>query len=121
MLACSPEPVAEEWAIHDFKGFGLAYISEYESPETVSRLARGIAEHGLAFAAWARFRTTMRRRSAASRTFISATGRASRSMRTSCSVGSISTRRRSFCRNRFVPIWCSMSRHLPATSSETAT
>ena len=53
MLACSPEPVAEEWAIHDFEGFGLAYISEYESLETVSRLAQGIAEHGLAFAAWA--------------------------------------------------------------------
>jgi antirestriction protein len=53
MLACSPEPVAEEWAIHDHEGFGLAYISEYESLETVSRLARGIAEHGLAFAAWA--------------------------------------------------------------------
>jgi antirestriction protein len=53
MLACSPEPVAEEWAIHDFEGFGLAYISEYESLETVSRLAKGIAEHGLAFAAWA--------------------------------------------------------------------
>jgi antirestriction protein len=53
MLACSPEPVAEEWAIHDFEGFGLAYISEYESLETVSRLAKGISEHGLAFAAWA--------------------------------------------------------------------
>jgi antirestriction protein len=53
MLASSPEPVAEEWAIHDHEGFGLAFISEYESLETVSRLALGIAEHGLAFAAWA--------------------------------------------------------------------
>jgi len=53
MLASSPEPVAEEWAIHDFEGFGLAFISENESLETVSRLAQGIAEHGLAFAAWA--------------------------------------------------------------------
>ena len=53
MLACSPEPIAEEWAIHDHEGFGLAHISEHESLETVSRLARGIAEHGLAFAAWA--------------------------------------------------------------------
>ena len=53
MLACSPEPVAEEWAIHDHEGFGLAFISENESLETVSRLALGIAEHGLAFAAWA--------------------------------------------------------------------
>jgi antirestriction protein len=53
MLASSPEPVAEEWAIHDHEGFGLAYISEYESLETVSWLAKGISEHGLAFAAWA--------------------------------------------------------------------
>ena len=53
MLASSPEPIAEEWAIHDHEGFGLAHISEHESLETVSRLARGIAEHGLAFAAWA--------------------------------------------------------------------
>ncbi len=53
MLDTSPEPGAEEWAIHDFQGFGAAELSEYESLETVARLARGIAEHGGAFAAWA--------------------------------------------------------------------
>lgn len=53
MLRQSLEPGAEEWAIHDYQGFGPVQLSEYESLETVSRLARGIAEHGPAFAAWA--------------------------------------------------------------------
>lgn len=53
MLAASPEPGAEEWAIHDYQGFGAAELSEYESLETVVALARGITEHGPAFAAWA--------------------------------------------------------------------
>lgn len=50
MLASSPEPGAEEYAIHDFEGFGPLRLEEYESLETVSRLARGIADHGNAFA-----------------------------------------------------------------------
>lgn len=41
---------AEEWAIHDFEGFGDFELHEYEAIETVSRLALGIAEHGPAFA-----------------------------------------------------------------------
>jgi len=53
MLAASPEPIAEEWAIHDYEGFGSVRLSEYENVETVSRLALGIEEHGPAFAAWA--------------------------------------------------------------------
>jgi len=53
ILASSPEPVAEEWAIHDFEGFGMAWLSEYESLERVSKIALGIAEYGLSFAAWA--------------------------------------------------------------------
>lgn len=53
MLAASPEPGAEEWAIHDYQGFGSAELSEYEALETVATLAQGIAEHGPAFAAWA--------------------------------------------------------------------
>lgn len=53
MLAASPEPVAEEVAIHDFEGFGPIRLSEYESFETVARLGAGIAQHGPAFAAWA--------------------------------------------------------------------
>lgn len=52
MLSRSPIPGAEEWAIHDFEGFGSLRLCEYESIERVSAIARGIAEHGLAFAAW---------------------------------------------------------------------
>lgn len=53
MLQASTQPLAEEWAIHDYEGFGPLRLSEYESLETISRLGLGIAEHGLAFAAWA--------------------------------------------------------------------
>jgi antirestriction protein len=56
MLAESPEPGAEEWAIHDYEGFGHLPLSECESMERVSRVARGIAEHGGAYAAWAAHR-----------------------------------------------------------------
>ena len=52
MLAASPEPGAEEWAIHDYEGFGSLRLSEWESFERVSAIAAGIAEHGPAFAAW---------------------------------------------------------------------
>jgi antirestriction protein len=53
MLAKSKEPIAEEWAIHDYEGFGPLRLSEYESIEHVAQLGQGIAEHGLAFAHWA--------------------------------------------------------------------
>jgi antirestriction protein len=53
MLARSPCPGAEEWAIHDSEGFGSLRLHEYESPTTVSRLGNGIAAHGPAFASWA--------------------------------------------------------------------
>lgn len=53
MLRDSVQDVAEEWAIHDFDGFGPLGLSEYESLEAVSRIAQGIARHGLAFGAWA--------------------------------------------------------------------
>ncbi len=52
MLAASPEPGAEEWAIHDYEGFGALRLSEWESFERISAIATGIAEHGEAFAAW---------------------------------------------------------------------
>ena len=39
MLAASPLPDAEEWAIHDYEGFEGAHLSEYESFETVCNLA----------------------------------------------------------------------------------
>lgn len=53
MLAKSHETTAEEWAIHDYDGFFGLHLSEYESIEHVSKIGRGIAEHGPAFAAWA--------------------------------------------------------------------
>jgi len=46
MLANSPEPEAEEWAIHDFEGFEGAPISEWESFESVASLAEFIEEYG---------------------------------------------------------------------------
>ena len=52
MLAASPVPGAEEWAIHDYEGFGPLRLSEWESITRVSAIAHGIAEHGNAFAAW---------------------------------------------------------------------
>ncbi|MFS2318896.1 antirestriction protein ArdA [Maricaulis sp. D1M11] len=46
MLAASPIPNAEEWAIHDYEGFEGAPISEYQGIESVAELAGFIAEHG---------------------------------------------------------------------------
>jgi antirestriction protein len=45
-LATSPITRAEEWAIHDYEGFGGYRVSEWEPFETVSKLALAIAEHG---------------------------------------------------------------------------
>jgi antirestriction protein len=52
MLERSREPIAEEWAIHDYEGFGGVKLSEFESIERISRLAEGIADEGMAFATW---------------------------------------------------------------------
>ena len=58
MLADSPwtartgEP-AEEWGIFDFDNFGACRIDQHENLDWISAVARGITEHGLAFAAWA--------------------------------------------------------------------
>lgn len=58
MLAASPwtaqtgEP-AEEWAVHDQDGFGALRIDEHENLRWISLVGKGIAEHGLAFAAYA--------------------------------------------------------------------
>ena len=46
MLAGSSEPVAEEWAIHCYEGFGAAYISELTGFEDVHTIALLIEEHG---------------------------------------------------------------------------
>lgn len=58
MLAQSPAAarygdVAEEWAVHDYEGFGVLRLNEHESLETIGRLGDGITTHGEAFAAWA--------------------------------------------------------------------
>ncbi|MCY7273039.1 MAG: antirestriction protein ArdA [Phormidesmis sp. CAN_BIN44] len=52
MLKQSPEPNAEEWAIHDSDCFKGLKISESESIEKVAELAALIGEHGAAFAAY---------------------------------------------------------------------
>jgi len=46
MLASSPEGFAEEYAIHDYEGFGNMRISEYEGLESVHEKALFIEEHG---------------------------------------------------------------------------
>jgi antirestriction protein len=56
MLAASPDSGAEEWAIHDYEGFGGLPLSDYEALDSVSRVALGIAEHGGAYAALAAHR-----------------------------------------------------------------
>ena len=58
IMAISPttrqtgEP-AEEWGIFDYEDFGTWKPGEYEDLTIVAAIARGIAEHGPAFAAWA--------------------------------------------------------------------
>jgi antirestriction protein len=45
MLKRSPEPDAEEWAIHDYEGFEGIRLSEWESFDQVHRLAQFVEEH----------------------------------------------------------------------------
>ncbi|MEM7092705.1 MAG: antirestriction protein ArdA [Actinomycetota bacterium] len=52
MLAASIYPEAEEWAIHDYEGFGVFELSEHESLSVVARVAGGIATKGAIFAHW---------------------------------------------------------------------
>ena len=46
MLAKSPIENAEEFALHDYEGFGSIRLSEYEDLETIVKYAEFIAEHG---------------------------------------------------------------------------
>ena len=46
MLAGSPVPGAEEWAIHDYEGFEGVTLSEGASFESVCDLAAFLSEHG---------------------------------------------------------------------------
>jgi len=46
MLKDSPEDNAEEFAIHDYEGFGNYQVSEYEGLESANQVALFIEEHG---------------------------------------------------------------------------
>lgn len=46
MLAESPVPRAEEWAIHDYEGFEGICLSEHATFDTVCELAEFVEEHG---------------------------------------------------------------------------
>src|SRR4051812_32211682 len=50
MLAASPEPDAEEYAIHDYDNFRGLRLSEFEDIDRVAEVAKLIAEHGPVFA-----------------------------------------------------------------------
>jgi antirestriction protein len=50
MLRESREPIAEEWAIHDYEGFHGLSLREFESLEYVAEAATLIKEHGPVFA-----------------------------------------------------------------------
>ena len=50
MLAESKEPIAEDWAIHDYEYFGDLRLSEYEGIDQVAEVAFQISEHGPVFA-----------------------------------------------------------------------
>lgn len=50
MLAQSREPIAEDWAIHDYENFGGLRLREFENLEHVTQVAAGIGEHGPLFA-----------------------------------------------------------------------
>ncbi|WP_329051239.1 antirestriction protein ArdA [Amycolatopsis sp. NBC_01488] len=52
MLRNGYTPDAEEWAIFDYEDFAGYSVGEYDSFDTVSRVARGLAQHGQAYTKW---------------------------------------------------------------------
>lgn len=46
MLESSPEEDAEEWAIHDYEGYGSYRLSEYEGIQSAHEIACFMEEHG---------------------------------------------------------------------------
>ncbi len=52
MLGASPERGSEEWAVHDYEGFGGIVLTEWPSIERVSKIAALIEDHGDAFSLW---------------------------------------------------------------------
>jgi antirestriction protein len=55
MLASSPVPGAKLWAVRSAEDFDGIDLSTVTDSAVISGLARGLVEHGRAFAAWARF------------------------------------------------------------------
>jgi len=53
MLAHSEVPGADRFAIRDSEGFGAFTVHETDGIELVTKVARGIRRHGLAYAVWA--------------------------------------------------------------------
>ncbi|GIH99173.1 antirestriction protein ArdA [Planobispora takensis] len=51
MLAASPVPGAEEWAIHDHQGFGDALVSELETVERIAAIAALLRDYPAAVVA----------------------------------------------------------------------
>lgn len=54
MLANSPTPGAEEWAIFDYDDFAGLHIDEHDRLEDIAAIATGLRTHGPAFGAWAK-------------------------------------------------------------------
>lgn len=52
VLKTSPERGSEEWAMHDYEGFGEIHLSECPDIAHVSTIARLIQDHGEAFTLW---------------------------------------------------------------------
>lgn len=52
MLEKSPESGAEEWAVHDYEGFGFISLNEWPDIERVSALAKLIVAHREPFLLW---------------------------------------------------------------------
>lgn len=50
MLADSPAPDAEEWAIHDYEGFQGFDVGEWGDIDDLAETARLVIEHGSAYA-----------------------------------------------------------------------
>lgn len=50
VITTSPEPDAEEWAVHDFEGWYGLTIDEYPEVEEICNWAKLIIEHGVAIA-----------------------------------------------------------------------
>lgn len=52
VLKNGPQPDAEEWAIHDYEGFGPIKLGEHADLDTVAEVAAALDEHGEAYAVW---------------------------------------------------------------------